>query len=90
MFDFFRQRTAKDFLDEAKEKYTVPNEIKLDPEKSPTVCYRIGVTEDNRISLQMGYTEITMTRAGVENLIRQLSVFRDQLPAEDNNGIDPE
>jgi hypothetical protein len=30
----------------------------------------------------MGMTEITMTKAGVQNLIEQLQVFRDQLHDE--------
>ena len=88
MFDFFRRRTAKEYMEEAKEKYTVPPVPA--PEKPATVFYRLGVTDNNRVSLQIGYSEITMNREGVENLIKQLSVFRDQLPAEDNNGIDPE
>ena len=52
------------------------------PEEPAKIFYRIGVTDQNRIALSMGMTEITMTRAGVQNLIEQLQVFRDQLQAE--------
>jgi hypothetical protein len=52
------------------------------PEEKPMTYYRLGITNNNRVSFQMGYSEITMNKEGVENLIRQLQVFRDQL-AED-------
>lgn len=80
MFDFFRRRTAKEYMEEIKEKYTVPP--LPTPETPATTYYRLGLTDNNRVSFQMGYSEITMNRAGVENLIKQLSVFRDQLTEE--------
>lgn len=52
------------------------------PEKPAQTFYRIGITDNNRVSFQMGYSEITMTREGVDNLVAQLSVFRDQLYTE--------
>lgn len=55
-----------------------------EPEKPATVFYRLGVTDKNRVSLQMGYSEITMNKAGVQNLIDQLSLFRDQLVGDEN------
>lgn len=55
-----------------------------EPEQPATVFYRIGVTDKNRLAFQMGYNEITMNKEGVENLIRQLEVFKDQL-ASDNS-----
>ncbi len=54
-----------------------------EPKKPAVVFYRIGVTDNNRVSLQVGYSEITMNRQGVENMISQLSVFRDQLTHEE-------
>lgn len=53
-----------------------------EPAKPANVFYRLGVTDSNRMSFQMGYSEITMTREGVQNLIEQLQVFRDQLTDE--------
>jgi hypothetical protein len=88
MFDFFRRRTAKELIEEAKENYTVPTTPV--PEKPATVYYRIGVTNNNRVSLQMGYSEVTMNREGVESLIKQLSVFRDQLLVEEQECRDEE
>lgn len=52
-------------------------------EKPATVFYRIGVTDNNRLAFQMGYSEITMNKQGVQNLIDQLTFFRDQMPDGD-------
>lgn len=91
MFDFFRRRTAKELMEEAKEKYTVPSVPAPvpAPEKPATVFYRIGVTDNNRVSLQMGYSEITMNADGVDNLIKQLQVFRDQVRVEEDDLPEP-
>lgn len=63
----------------------VPNSTaNLVPEPEAKIFYRIGVTDRNRISFAMGHMEITMNKSGVQNLINQLEVFRDQLDEEDN------
>ena len=49
------------------------------PEKPATVFYRLGVTDANTVAFSMGIYEITMTKQGVQSLIEQLQVFRDQL-----------
>lgn len=50
------------------------------PKKDPaTVYYRLGVTSDKRVSLQVGYSEITMNSVGVDNLIAQLEMFKDHI-----------
>jgi hypothetical protein len=54
-----------------------------EPEKPATVFYRFGITDKNRLAFQMGYSEITMTRAGVQNLIDQLEFFKSQLGEEE-------
>jgi hypothetical protein len=58
------------------------------PEKPATVFYRLGMTDNNRVSLSMGVSEILMTKEGVENLIAQLASFRDTLAAEVDNTTD--
>ena len=80
MFNFFRKRTAEEFLEEAKETYIAPK--KEEKEKPVTTYYRLGLTDNNRVSLQMGYTEINMNRQGVQQLIDQLTVFMNQLDVE--------
>jgi len=78
-FDFFRKRDYSNVVKFPESKETPY----IEPPKSETkVFYRIGVTDDNTVSLQVGYSELTMTRQGVQNLIEQLQVFRDQLTSE--------
>ena len=88
MFNLFgRNKTAKDFVAEAKETYEVPEQKPMwscPPEPAPkekgaTVFYRFGVTDKNRVAFQMGYNEITMNRQGCQNLIDQLTFFMNQL-----------
>ena len=64
---------------EVKSPYTPP-----EPEKPATTYYRLGLTDNNRVSLQMGYSEITMNEGGINNLIEQLELFRDQLQEANN------
>lgn len=96
MFDLFRRKAAKDFMQDARdftqqshETYGIPpaKEVPPMPEEDPAkIFYRIGVTGNNRVSLQMGYSEITMNKEGVANMIAQLEVFMNQLTEEDNDG----
>jgi hypothetical protein len=71
MFNIFNTKNLKE---EAKEVYSMPEEVK----KSQT-CYSIGMTDDNRVSLHIGYSNVTMNAAGVTNMIQQLELFRDQI-----------
>lgn len=92
MFDFFR------FKKNVENSNVVPfPEISKTPpmpqvnppkEKPAQVYYKIGVAENNRVSLTVGYSEITMNKEGVQNLIDQLTVFMNQIP-DDNNDDAP-
>ncbi len=66
---------------EAPKSYPPMPEVKppAEEKKPAQTYYRLGFTDDNRVSFQMGYSEITMNKQGVDNLIKQLAVFRDQL-----------
>lgn len=57
-------------------------EVELPKEKPAHTYYRLGVTDNNRVSFQMGYSEITMNKTGVKNLIEQLELFMNQLQDE--------
>lgn len=85
MFDWFKKKTSEpsNVVPFPEPKVIPKQELPEDPEKPATIFYRIGATDKNRISFQMGYSEITMNKDGVDNLIRQLSVFRDQLQEEE-------
>lgn len=94
MFDWFKGKSAKEYLDGAKyngkvvpfpEPKAVPYvEPPEEPEKPATTYYRLGLTSDNRVSFSMGYSEITMNAAGIDNMIKQLECFRNQLKVDED------
>lgn len=97
MFDFFRRKTAKDYLDEASNVYSLPKPKAVPPmpevtppEKEPEakIFYRLGLTDNNRLAFNMGYNEITMNKAGIQQMIDQLEFFKSQLYDEDDSPND--
>ncbi len=84
MFEWFKKdKTPSNVVPfpEKKNDYIPPEPPKA--EKPAQTFYRLGMTDNQRVSLSMGYSEITMNYSGVDNLIKQLEVFRDQLPHDD-------
>jgi hypothetical protein len=98
MFEWFRNyRQSKGSL--AEDMDTVMNDVNnvvkfpepravppvppVAPLPEPKIFYRIGATDTNRVAFSMGGMEITMNRVGVQNMIDQLSVFRDQIQDEE-------
>jgi len=83
IFDWFKKPDYTNVVKfpETKTPYIAP------PAREPEtkVFYRIGVTDKDRLAFQVGYSELTMTRKGVQNLIEQLQVFRDQLKDSEDN-----
>jgi hypothetical protein len=75
MFDFFRRKTAEEFMKEATETYAVSE---VEPPKKDREFYRVGRTEEGRTTLTMidsgGYGSLTLTmnREACEQLIRML------------------
>jgi hypothetical protein len=53
------------------------------PKVEPKIFYRIGATDTNRVAFSMGHMEITMNKAGCQNMIDQLTVFMNQLEHEE-------
>ncbi len=89
MFDWFKKKDkAPTNVVPFPEPKSVPAMPKVEPppepEKPSTVYYRLGMASDNRVSLQVGYSEITMNALGIENLIKQLELFRDQIKGRDD------
>jgi hypothetical protein len=50
-----------------------------EPEKPGRVFYRLGLSDNNRVSLSMYYGEILMNGPGVQRLIDQLEFYKSQL-----------
>ena len=89
MFDFFRfRKNVENQEADNVVKFPKPEAVPyIEPpkekEKPSTVFYRLGVTDNNRVAFSMGYSEITMNRQGVQNLIDQLTFFMNQLEDEE-------
>lgn len=77
IFDFFKKREHSNVLQFPESK--VPY---IEPPKKEQEHYSIGITDDNRITLRIGYTTLTMNQQGAHNLIEQLELFARQLEKE--------
>ena len=82
MFDWFKGKDKEPsnvvkFPELTKPTPPMP-EVKP-PKEDPKVFYRFGVTDNNRVAFQMGYSELTMNKQGCQNLIDQLTFFMNQL-----------
>jgi len=83
MFDpFNRNKMPKNVVPFPTTESVEPVEPPAPKEKDPTTYYSIGHTDDNRVTLRMGYTTLTMNSAGVQNLIDQLELYQSQLHKE--------
>ena len=80
MFDWFKKPDYSNVV-KFPEQVKVP-EAYVEPPKKEQEYYSIGVTSENRITFKTGISTLTMSRKGVENLIQQLAVFRDQIEEE--------
>jgi hypothetical protein len=79
MFDWFKKREYSNVLPFPEPK-AVPY---IEPPKKEEEHYSIGVTNDNRITLRIGYTTLTMNQQGAGNLITQLELFASQLEEDE-------
>ena len=79
IFDFFKKREYDNVLKfpEIKVPY-------VEPPKKEQEHYSIGITDDNRITLRIGYTTLTMNEQGVLDLIEALELFARQTRKKDS------
>lgn len=85
MFNWFGRKTAKDFMDEAKETYQIPELPKVEPPKEPRPkeYYRVGRTDNGMTTLTLladsGYNTMTLTmnKEACQQLIRMLESTYD-------------
>ena len=83
MFDWFKKPDYKNVVPLFPEPKAVPYIEPPKQEKNPTTYYSIGHTDDNRVTLRMGYATLTMNYDGVQNLIDQLELYQSQLHEEE-------
>ena len=87
MFDWFKKNKDSGNVIDFPVPKSVPPVPYVEPpkqEEPAKIFYRLGVTDKNRVAFSMGMSELTMNKEGVQNLIEQLQVFRDQLRDEDD------
>lgn len=67
------------------ESKAVPPMPEVKPPKEPAgkTCYSIGLTDDNRVSLMIGYSTVTMNSVGVQQMIDQLTLFKSQIESNE-------
>ena len=81
IFDWFKK---PDYTDEFKfPEAKVPPVPYIEPPKKEQEYYSIGVTSEGKMTFKTGITTLTMTRKGCEDLIEQLTVFKNQLKEEE-------
>lgn len=77
MFDWFKRKEKT--KDESGNSAASNGTDSKEYQPTGQTMYSIGLTDENRVSLRMGYGEITMNSLGVQNLIDQLEVFKRQI-----------
>ena len=89
MFNLFGKKKEESNVVDFPELKSVPKmpEVKPPKQEEPAkTFYRLGLTDNNRVSFQMGYSEITMNHEGCQQMIDQLTFFQSQLYDEDPTG----
>jgi hypothetical protein len=77
MFDWLKKTEYGNVLKFPEQiKSTTPYIEQPQPEE---LHYTIGITSEDRIALKIGYSTLTMSKEGCEDLIEQLEVFVKQL-----------
>jgi len=88
MFDLFkRNKMPKNVVPFPAPKAVAPTpqaEPPKEKEKPPHTYYRLGLTDNNRVSFSMGYSEITMSAGGIDSMIKLLESYRDLLQKEED------
>jgi hypothetical protein len=77
MFNFFKKPDYSNVV-KFPEQIKVPTPYIEQPQPEE-IHYTIGITSEGRIALKIGYSTLTMSKAGCEDLIEQLEVFVKQL-----------
>ena len=79
MFEWFKKPIYNKVVKDPVPSIGPPAEAVRDP----VTYYSLGPTDNNRISLKMGYSSITMNKAGALAMINLLTTAMNQLTDED-------
>ena len=84
MFNIFKKQTAKEFVEEAKETYMVPEVKPAQLNVNEDALYMVGINEHGMVQLRVGTpyaVTLTMNNSAVRKLIKQLEAA---MPEEEN------
>ena len=80
MFEWFKKPDYKNVVP------MFPDQVPYIEQPTPEeIQYSIGITNEDRIALKLGYSTLTMNVIGCEHLIEQLEVFVKQLKQKEDN-----
>jgi hypothetical protein len=83
MFDWFKKKEHSNVIKFPENKSVLPIPYVEPPKEKEQEYYSIGVTSEGKMTFKTGITTLTMTRKGCEDLIEQLTVFKNQMYEED-------
>jgi hypothetical protein len=78
MFDWFKNSEHKNVVSLPFPKPVIVPYVEPPKEKEQEY-YSIGVTSEGKMTFKTGNSTLTMTRKGCEDLIEQLTVFKNQM-----------
>jgi hypothetical protein len=83
MFNWFKKPDYSNVI-KFPEQVKIPAPY-IEKPKEEEVHYSIGITNEDRIALRIGYTTLTMNTIGCEDLIEQLEVFIKQIKQKEED-----
>ena len=87
LFNIFKKQTAKEFVEEAKETYMVPEVKSAEPNVNEDALYMVGMNDHGMVQLRVGTpyaVTLTMNNSAVKKLIKQLEAA---MPEEEKNEV---
>jgi hypothetical protein len=84
MFDWFKNSEHKNVVSLPFPKPVIVPYVEPPKEKEQEY-YSIGVTSEGKMTFKTGITTLTMTRKGCEDLIEQLTVFKNQMHEDEDD-----
>jgi hypothetical protein len=79
MFDWFKNSEHKNVVSLPFPKPAIVPYVEPPKQEKEHEYYSIGVTSEGKMTFKTGITTLTMTRKGCEDLIEQLTVFKNQM-----------
>ena len=84
MFEWFKRPDYSNVV-KFPEQIKVPANPYVEQPTPEEIQYSVGITNEDRIALKIGYSTLTMNKMGCENLIEQLDIFVKQLKEKEDD-----